>query len=185
MGLTVLSDEDLQYQVKICKTLLLTPVIGVASLPQLRRAAALPLNQTSIIVLEDRDQGTMRRHADADDADAGAKHPALEWLRDPQVQASLQARRENAGKEEGARVVGSGGAPLLLVAGRPVEDAAERAELQALGVAGGVVSYVDLPPAVIQEVAAAAATQAAAAAAAAAKPKPAAVDAAKLGALFS
>jgi hypothetical protein len=174
MGLTVLSDEDLLYQVKICKTLMLTPVISVASLSQLRRAAALPLNQTSIIVLEDRDQGTMRRFP-------GAKHPAVEWLKDPQVQASLEARRANAGKEEGpvAAAVGTGGAPLLLVAGRPVADAAARAELKALGVGGGVVSYMDLPSAVIHEAATAAAQ------AAAAKPKPAAVDASKLGALFS
>ena len=175
MGLAVLSDEDLQYQVKICKTLSLTPVISVASLVQLRRAAALPLNQTSIIALEDRDQGTMRRHP-------GVKHPALAWLHDAQVQASLEARRANKGNEEAAASVGSGGAPLLLVAGRPVEDAAERAELKALGVAGAVVSYVDMPPSVISEAATAAAVKAVEEAAA--KPKQAAVDASKLGALF-
>lgn len=174
MALNVLSDEDLAYQVKICKQLMLTPVISVASLAQLRRAAALPLNQTSIIALEDRDQGTMRRVLSAD-----GKHPAVEWLKDAQVQASLQARRANKGKEEGGAMgVGTGGAPLLLVAGRPVDDAGERAELKALGVAGGVVSYADLPPAAIAEAAGAAAQ------AAASKPKPVAVDAKKLGALF-
>jgi len=128
--LSVLSDEDLQYQVKICQTLSLTPIISVASLPQLRRAAALPLNQTSVLTLDDRDWTTMR-------VNPGEKHRAVEWLQDPAVQASLKARREGG--------AGAGGAPLILVEGRSKLTEVEKEELRELGVSGEVFAFADLP----------------------------------------
>jgi indole-3-glycerol phosphate synthase len=128
--LSVLSDEDLQYQVKICQTLSLTPIISVASLSQLRRAAALPLNQTSVLTLDDRDWTTMR-------VNPGEKHRAVEWLQDPAVQASLKARREGG--------AGAGGAPLILVEGRSKLTEMEKEELRGLGVSGEVFAFADLP----------------------------------------
>lgn len=130
--LSILSDEDLQYQVKICQTLSLTPIISVASLSQLRRAAALPLNQTSVLTIDDRNWATMG-------SNSGSKHRAVEWLQDPVVQASLQARREGAG---------AGGAPLILVEGRSNLSDAEKEELKRLGVGGEVFAFADLPSSV-------------------------------------
>lgn len=128
--LSVLSDEDLQYQVKICQTLSLTPIISVASLSQLRRAAALPLNQSSVLTLDDRDWATMR-------VNPGGKHRSVEWLQDPTVQASLKARREGG--------AGAGGAPLILVEGRSKLTEEEKDELRGLGVSGEVFAFGDLP----------------------------------------
>ncbi len=127
--MSVLSDEDLRYQVKICQTLSLTPIISVASLAQLRRVAALPLNQTSVLTIDDRDWATMR-------SNPGPKHQAMEWLKDSKVQAHLKARRDGAG---------AGGAPLILVEGRPGLTDAEKEELRAVGVSGEVFAFSDLP----------------------------------------
>ena len=127
MGLHVLSDEDLLYQVKICKSLMITPILTVYSLHQLRRAASLSLNQSSIISIDDMDLATMTYSR-------APQHRAIEWLQDAEVKASLKEKGE-----EGAE----GGPPLIMVEGRKITGE-ERKALEAVGVGGSVVSYAQL-----------------------------------------
>lgn len=113
IGLGVLSDEDLLYQIKVCANVGMTPVLAAGSLRQLRRATALLANHTAVVTLDDRDVGTMR-------LSEGPRHRAAGWLGDQEVRANLAAAKAP---------------PVLLVEGKEVEGDARR-ELVELGVKG-------------------------------------------------
>lgn len=118
----MLTPEDLHYQVKICASLFITPVLVASSLHQLRQASALLANTTgAVLAIDDRDPVSMRPRG-------GDVHVAAAWLSDPEVAANLRAAAEE---------------PVVLVQGTMGRElqGEERAALQAVGVKGQFLSW--------------------------------------------
>jgi hypothetical protein len=112
IGLQPLTSEDLLYQVKVCKSVGVTPVLVASSLRQLRVAAELLEKYDVLLSIDDRDVVTT--------CPSEGPHRAAAWLRDPQVSAALARARE----------------PLVLVEGRDAYSDEDRKALQDVGVIG-------------------------------------------------
>jgi len=116
LGLQLLTDEDVSYQLKIAKAISVTPILVVHSLHQLRRAVGFLASHNALISIDDRDLYSLTI--------SPKKHRAMQWLKDEQRVDGLAKAQER---------------PLIFVEGRIIGEGEEQEELRKLGVVGSFV----------------------------------------------